>query len=97
MVQRIGGSRRKTRGIFSKKQSLRGKISLRRFLQGFEEGEKVAMVAEPAHQKGMYFRRFHGKTGTVLRKIGKCYEVKIRDQNKEKRVVVHPVHLKRVE
>ena len=95
MVQRIGGARRKTRGKFSKNYKQKGKISLRRYLQQFKEGDQVTLLAEPAVQKGMYFRRFHGKVGTVLRRLGSCYEIKIQDFNKEKRVIVHPVHLRR--
>ncbi len=91
---RIGGARRKTRQKFKKHYRSRGKVSLRRYLQSFTRGDRVALVAEPAVQKGMYFRRFHGKTGTVVKKIGSCYEVSILDGNKEKRVIVHPVHLR---
>ena len=97
MVQRIGGARRKTRSIFSKKHKQRGKISLRKYLQAFAVGDSVSLVAEPSVQKGIYFRRFHGKTGKVLRKLGSCYEVAIRDGKKHKRVIVHPVHLRRVQ
>ena len=45
----------------------------------------------------MYFRRFHGKAGKVTRKLGSCYEVTINDLGKEKRLIVHPVHLRRLE
>lgn len=96
MVMRIGGARRKTRQKFKKDYKQRGKISLRRYLQAFQGGERVALVAEPAVQQGVYFRRFHGMSGTVTRKIGRCYEVRIQDQGKEKRVIVHPVHLRRL-
>lgn len=97
MVQRIGGARRKTRGKFSKHYRSRGKISLRKYLQEFEPGDKVALSAEPAVQSGMYFRRFHGKMGIVNKKLGRCYEIIVSDFAKEKRLVVHPVHLKRIE
>lgn len=96
MVMRIGGARRKTRQKFSKHYKQRGKISLRRFLQQLQPGDKVALVAEPAVQRGMYFRRFHGKNGTVTKVLGSCYEVAIKDFNKEKRVIVHPVHLRKL-
>ena len=96
MVMRIGGARRKTRQKYKKNYKQRGKISLRRYLQAFSEGDRVALVAEPAVQKGIYFRRFHGMNGTVSRKLGACYEVKVRDHDKEKHVIVHPVHLRRL-
>ncbi|HLD06336.1 MAG TPA: 50S ribosomal protein L21e [Candidatus Nanoarchaeia archaeon] len=94
-MKRIGGSRRKTRHLFSKGSGNRGKMRLSRFLQEFQPGERVHLTVEPAYQKGMYFRRFAGKTGTVMKKEGKCYHVRILDFTKEKTVVVHPVHLKR--
>ena len=42
----------------------------------------------------MYFRRFHGKVGIVARKLGSCYEVTLQDGGKEKRLIVHAVHMK---
>jgi large subunit ribosomal protein L21e len=96
MATRIGGARRKTRQKYSKPYKLRGKISLRSYLQTLEAGDKVALKTEPAIQRGMYFRRFHGKIGTVTRSLGSCYEVRIKDMDKEKRLIVHPVHLKKV-
>ena len=95
MVTRIGGFRRKTRSKLKKNKRNKGKVSLRRFLQSFNEGEQVQLVAEPAYQKGMYFPRFHGKIGTVVSQKGRCYTVKIKDGNAEKTLIVHPVHLRK--
>ena len=96
MVDRVGGFRRNTRHKLSKNVRQHGKISLRKFLQSFEIGDIVQLVAEPAYQKGMFFPRFYGKVGKVSKIVGSCYEVKIKD-GKEKTVVVHPVHLSRTE
>ena len=93
MVDRVGGFRRKTRYKMQKNVRAKGKISLRKYLQTFEVGDKVQLGAEPAVQKGMYFPRFYGKRGIVSKKVGTCYEVVIKDFTKEKTVVVHPVHL----
>ena len=95
MVQRIGGLRRKTRYKFRKEKRRRGKISVTRYFQSFNAGDRVYLHVEPAVQKGMYYPRFMGKAGIVKGKRGKCYEVTINDISKEKTVVVHPVHLKR--
>lgn len=95
MVQRIGGGRRKTRLTYRKHIRSKGKLSISRFLQEFKHGDRVVLKTEPAYQKGMYFRRFHGRSGLVTKKIGECYEVEIVDGNKSKRLIVHPVHLKR--
>lgn len=44
----------------------------------------------------MYFPRFHGISGLIKAKRGKCYEVEINDKGKRKTLIVHPIHLKRL-
>ncbi len=95
MVKRVGGFRRRTRHIMMKSRVLRGKISLTRFFTEFKSGDQVVLNAEPAYQKGMYFRRFHGRIGVVGKKKGRCYEVAVKDGTLTKTFVVHPVHLKK--
>lgn len=96
MTKRTGGSRRKTRYKFKKNVSERGRISIKKYLQKFIEGEKVVLKLEPSIHKGPYFRRYHGKTGTISRKRGSCYETMIKDNNKEKMLIIHPVHLTKI-
>jgi len=96
MTKRIGGSRRKTRQKFAKDIRKKGKISIKNYFQTFKGGDKVYLVIEPAVASGMYHTRYYGKTGIVKEKRGRCYEVAIKDKNKQKLVIVHPVHLKRV-
>ena len=95
MSKRIGGLRRRTRRKFSKNIRRKGKISTTRYVQEFKEGDRVVLLAEPAVQKSLYHHRHHGRQGIVQGKRGRCYEILIRDINKEKKVIVHPVHLKR--
>lgn len=94
-MKRIGGLRRKTRYKLKKHVENKGKVRLSRYFQEFTVGDKVVLSAEPAVQKGMYHPRFHGKTGVITGMKGKCYEVEIKDINKVKNLIVHPVHLKR--
>ena len=94
-MQRIGGFRRKTRKKLSKNVRQKGKFSIRRFFQKLKDGDRVCLVAEPSIQKGMYFPRFHGKAGTIEGKQGSNYFVKIKDGKKSKKILVHPVHLKK--
>ncbi len=94
MVQRIGGFRRKTRHKLRKKK--KGKISLRKYFQSFKEGDKVLLQAEPAFHKGMYHPKFHSKSGTITGRRGNCYKLEIKDKNKYKTLIVHPVHLRRL-
>jgi large subunit ribosomal protein L21e len=93
MVKRIGGFRRKTRHKLQIKPRQRGKLSLKKYFQKFEVGQKVLLQAEPSIQKGMYRPRFHGKVGTITAKKGTCYSVAIMDHTRKKILIVHPVHL----
>lgn len=93
MTTRIGGFRRKTRFKLQKNIRQKGKVSLRKYFQEFNEGERCVLKAEPAVQGGMYFPRFHGKSGIVKGKRGACYEIAIKDGKMEKILIVHPVHL----
>ena len=96
MTKRIGGFRRKTRHKLRKNIREKGKLSLSRYFESFEIDENVLLKAEPSVQKGMYFPRYHGKYGRVVGKKGRCYNVVIKDGGKERMMVVHPVHLRRV-
>ena len=73
----------------------KGKISISKYFAKFKAGEKVVLKAEPAVQKGIYHLKFHGKVGVVKGMSGRCYNVVIKDGNKPKLVIVHPIHLKR--
>lgn len=96
MVKRIGGFRRKTRHKLKKSARRKGKISISRYFQEFKVNDKVQLVAEPSIHKGLYFPKFHGKYGVIKVKRGNCYEVRIKDPKKEKIIIIHPVHLKKV-
>ena len=96
MAKRIGGSRRRTRLKFKKDIRRKGKIGIQAYLKQFNKGDRVMLVAEPAYQKGLYHRRHHGRAGVVLSKRGSSYEVMINDLGKQKKLIVHPVHLKRI-
>lgn len=96
MTKRIGGNRRKSRAKMRKAVANRGKISIKNYLAKYEDGDRVQLKAEPAVQKGLYHLDFHGKSGIINGKQGNCYKVLIKDGNKEKSLLVHPVHLKRL-
>jgi len=73
----------------------RGKIKLSRFFRKFQEGDNVAVVREKAIQ-APFPQRLQGRTGKIQGKRGKVYEVKIKDQNKEKLYLIEPIHLKKI-
>lgn len=66
-------------------------------MQTFEDGKKVLLNFDSAYQNGMYHHRFHGKTGIIEGKIGRCYNVKVKDGKKDKTLIVHPIHLRKAD
>ncbi len=93
MVKKTGGFRRKTRQKLKKTLRQKGKISLSKYFQEFNEGDMVCLHYEPAVQGGMYHPMFHGKMGMISGKRGSNYFVLIQDGDKMKKLIVHPVHL----
>jgi len=96
MAQRIRGTRRKTRHKLQKNVRDKGKISITKYFQEFNNGDRVLLSAEPAVHNGMYDPKYHSKVGIVKSKAGKCYNISIKDGGKEKTLIVHPVHLRKV-
>ncbi|MBW2980740.1 50S ribosomal protein L21e [Candidatus Woesearchaeota archaeon] len=96
MAKRIGTKVRKTRHKMRKSFRRKGKISLSSYFQKFNVGDKVCLSVESAYQGGMYNPRYMGKIGVVKSKRGKCFEISVNDKGKEKTLIAHPVHLKRV-
>ena len=80
------------------KRSIRqtGKLSLSLYFQNLKAGDRVAIVRE-ASQVGSFPKRIQGKTGVIEGTRGKAYIVKLKDNNQEKRYIVHAVHLKKIE
>ena len=78
-----------------KKIRTRGKISFSRYFQDFKEGDIVSVVRELAI-KANFPKRLQGRTGVIESKRGKVYFVKIKDQNKEKKFLIEPIHLKKI-
>lgn len=93
MTTRIGTKQRKTRHKYKVNYRQKGKIPLSKYFQEFNDGDYVNLKIHPNVQKGRFFPRFHGLTGIIGNKKGKCYEVKIKDGGKQKVVLVHPIHL----
>lgn len=94
-MARKGGYKRSKRYLLSKNYKQKGKLSINNYLQGFEEGDRVNLQLEPAVAKGQYMPKYVGKAGIIVGKQGECYKVSLKDLNKKKVLIVHPVHLKR--
>lgn len=90
------GYRNKTRSLHRKKVRKRGLGSIEKYLIDFEVGEKVDIITDSGqHKFGMPHRRFHGKTGSVIGKRGRCYEVEVGIGNAKKMIIVGKEHLRR--
>ena len=79
-----------------KKIRTRGKIQLSRYFQELEKGDFVAVVKEPSIQ-AKFPNRIQGRTGVVKGRRGMFYLIKIMDLNKEKKFLIAPIHLKRIQ
>ena len=73
----------------------RGKFQLSRYFQDLAEGDHVS-ISEEKSLPFSFPKRFQGMTGVVEGKRGRSYVVKIKDQNKEKTLLIAPIHLKKI-
>lgn len=88
------GYRRKTRSLLRKRPRERGKSPLSRLLYEYKPGDKVVIDIDPSIHKGMPHRRYQGKVGTIIAKRGRAYEIKVRQGDRLKEIIVRPEHLK---
>lgn len=95
MVKRSHGPRVGTRRKLVKKTRDKGKIRIRTHLQEFGVGDAVLIKVDSAHHKGMPYKRFLGKQGSVVEKRGKSYLVNVKEGGKYKKVICSPVHLRK--
>lgn len=96
MAKRTGSSIRKSRHFRLKHYRAHGKFSIVKYLSEYEVGDKVQLHVEPAVQEGFYHRRYFGRSGKIIKKQGNCYVVEVKDGASVKKIIVHPVHLRRL-
>ncbi len=77
-----------------KKIREKGKLKFSRYFQELKPGERVAVVRELA-LKVNFPKSIQGRIGEIEGKRGECYVVKI-NIGKDKRFIIHPVHLKKL-
>jgi large subunit ribosomal protein L21e len=78
-----------------KKMKEHGKIKLSNYFQEFKEGDRVAVVRELA-ERPKFPKQLQGRSGVVASKRGRSYVVEIKDLNKDKSYIIHPVHLRKL-
>ena len=74
----------------------KGKIKFSRYFQKLEKGDKVSVIRELSVKTGAGFpKSIQGRSGTVEEKKGNCYIIKIKI-GKDKKFIIHPIHLKKL-
>lgn len=88
------GKRGKSRNKLRKRK--RDKLTINKLLSSFEEGDRVQLDIEPAVHSAMPSPKLQGLTGNVIGHEGINCKVIVKRGNKDKYLVVHPVHLKKL-
>ncbi|MCK4650263.1 50S ribosomal protein L21e [Candidatus Pacearchaeota archaeon] len=74
----------------------KGKLNLSSYFRNIEDGTRVAVVDERGVRIS-FPTRLRGMSGKVKASRGKFKEVEIKDGNKLKIFIIHPVHLRVLE
>jgi len=78
-----------------KQMGTRGKIKLSQYFQEFKIGDRVTVIRELALEP-KFPSQIQGRSGVIETKRGNSYLVKIKDLNKDKTYIIHPVHLRKL-
>jgi len=92
-MARSHGFRRGHRKILTKKPRERGMQPLGRLMHVYKLGDKTVLKIDPSVHKGMPHGRYQGKVGTIQEKRGSAYIVQIKDNQKNRSLIVRPEHL----
>ncbi len=87
------GYRHSTRKLFKKSPRDRGMQPLGRLLVNYKVGDQVVIKIDPAIQKGMPHRRYHGKFGVISEIRGRAYVIKIKSGDVTKEIIARPEHV----
>ena len=87
------GYRHSTRKLLKKSPRKKGLQPLGRMMTKFNVGDQVIIKIDPAIQKGMPHRRFHGKIGIISEVRGRAYVIKVKSGDVIKDVISRPEHV----
>jgi len=73
----------------------KGKIKLSNYFKKFKEGERVAVVKDLSARIA-FPRRICGKSGKIKGIRGSFYLIELKDGEKTKTFIIHPIHLRRL-
>jgi len=74
----------------------RGKVHSAKYFQEFKDGDRVSVVCELSFNP-KFPKTLQGRSGIIKGKRGTSYIIKIKDVNREKTYIIHPIHLKRLQ
>lgn len=87
------GYRHSTRKLFKKSPRNRGIQPLGRLLTKYKVGDQIVIKVDPAIQKGMPHRRYHGKFGVISEVRGRAYVITVKVGNTTKDIIARPEHV----
>jgi large subunit ribosomal protein L21e len=79
----------------NKKIREKGKLRLSSYFKKLDDGDSVALVIERG-VRATFPSRLQGLSGKVSGSRGKFKLVEVKDGNKMKTYIIHPVHLKKL-
>merc|ERR1712196_519886 len=86
--QRSTGYRSGTRDLFSKKFRTKSyNPNLTTFMRTFRVGDMVDIIANPAQQKGMPHKTYHGRTGTIWNVNKRAIGVEVNKIHRQRQIV----------
>jgi len=86
--QRSTGYRAGTRDLFSKKfRTKGGNPGLTTYMRKYKVGDMVDVVANPAQQKGMPHKYYHGRTGRVWNITKRAIGVEVNKVHRQRQIV----------
>ena len=87
------GHQMNKRALLRRNPRERGKTTLSKILQSYNEGDKVLVKIDSSMHKGMPHRRFHGRIGVISAKRGRSYVIHVTQGDATKEIIVRPEHL----
>jgi large subunit ribosomal protein L21e len=73
----------------------KGKLKLSSYFKKIEDGSRVAISIDHSVNNSLN-RRVQGRSGVVIGSRGNSKLIKIKDGNKEKVLIVHPIHIRKL-
>ena len=95
MVRKSHGPYAGARSLLRRRRST-PPVTPSRLLGTFDVGERVVVDIHPSVQEGRPHRRFNGKVGVIVGRQGRAYVVEVTDGGKKKKLIVAPIHLRRL-